>query len=107
VKFTFVNDLSFEQVLDRVSTLPPHSFVLLTLLLRDASGVTYNQDEALARLHAVSRAPIGGLFDNQLGLGIVGGHLLRIELTGVEAAHVAARILRGEPASSIPRGSWA
>ena len=32
VKFTWVNDLSFEQMLDLVSKLPPHSFVLLGLL---------------------------------------------------------------------------
>jgi signal transduction histidine kinase len=102
VKFTWVNDLSFEQMLDLVSKLPPRSFVLLGLLLRDASGVTHNEDLALARLHAVSRAPINGLFLHEVGLGIVGGRLYQGELEGVEGARVAARILRGEPASSFP-----
>lgn len=102
VKFTWVNDLSFEQMLDLVSKLPPHSFVLLGLLLRDASGVTYNQDDALARLRAVSRAPINGLYQHEVGLGIVGGRLYQGELEGVESARVAARILRGEPAASFP-----
>ena len=102
VKFTWVNDLSFEQMLDLVSKLPPHSFVLLGLLMRDASGVTYNEDDALARLHAVSRAPINGMFQHEVGLGIVGGRLYQGELEGVESAQVAARILRGEPASSFP-----
>jgi signal transduction histidine kinase len=102
VKFTWANDLPFEQMLGLVSTLPRHSFVLLGLLLRDASGVTYNEDAALARLHAVSRAPINGLFQNQVGLGIVGGRLYQGELEGVVAASVAARIVRGEPASGIP-----
>jgi signal transduction histidine kinase len=102
VKFTFVNDLSFDQMLDLVSKLPPHSFVLLGLLLRDASGVTYNEDDALKRLHAVSRAPINGMFQHEVGLGIVGGRLYQGELEGVESARVAARILRGEPASTFP-----
>jgi signal transduction histidine kinase len=102
IKFTWVNDLSFEQIRDLVSKLPPHSFVLLGLLLRDASGVTYNQDDALARLHAVSRAPINGMFQHELGLGIVGGRLYQGELEGIESARVAARILRGEPASAFP-----
>jgi signal transduction histidine kinase len=102
VKFTWVNDLSFEQMLDLVSELPPHSFVLLALLLRDASGVTYNADDALARLNAVSRAPINGLYRHQVGLGIVGGRLYQGELEGVESAQVSARILRGEAASSFP-----
>src|SRR4051812_42757563 len=71
VKLTWTNDMSFDQMLNLVSKLPPRSFVLLGLLLRDASGVTFNQDDALLRLHAVSQAPINGLFDNEVGLGIV------------------------------------
>ena len=102
VKFTWVNDLSFDQILDLVSTLPPHSFVLLGLFMRDASGVTYNEDDALVRLHAVSQAPINGLYQHQMGLGIVGGRLYQGELEGVESARVAARILRGERASTFP-----
>src|SRR6478735_6858088 len=40
VKFTYVNDLTFDQMLDLVSKLPPRSFVLMGLFMRDASGVT-------------------------------------------------------------------
>src|SRR6185436_13524752 len=36
------------------------------------------------------------------GLGVVGGRLYQGELEGVESARVAARILRGEQASSFP-----
>jgi signal transduction histidine kinase len=102
VKFTFVNDLTFDQILDLVSKLPPHSFVLLGLFMRDAYGVTYNEDDALVRLHAVSQAPINGLYQHQMGLGIVGGRLYQGELEGEEGARVAARILRGEQASNLP-----
>jgi PAS domain S-box-containing protein len=102
VTFNFLNDLSFDQMLGRLSTLPPRSFILLGLFLRDASGVTHNEDEALQRLHAVANAPINGLYQNQLGLGIVGGRLYQGELQGVESARIAARILRGEPVSSFP-----
>ena len=102
IKFTWSNDMSFDQMLDVVSKLPPHSFVLLGLFMRDASGVTYNADAALARLNAASRAPINGIFQHQVGLGIVGGRLYQGELEGEEGARVAARILRGEPASNIP-----
>jgi signal transduction histidine kinase len=102
VSFTWVNDLTFDQMLNLVAKLPPRSFIFLWLLLRDASGVTHNADEALQRLHAVANAPINGLYQNQLGLGIVGGHLYQGELQGVESARVAIRILRGEPMSNFP-----
>src|SRR4030095_335347 len=73
VTFTWLNDLSFEEMLRRVASLPPRSVLLLALLVRDARGVTYNQDQALQRLRAAANAPINGLFQNQLGLGLVGG----------------------------------
>ena len=102
VRFTWVHQLSLQQMLELVSTLPPRSFVLVGLLVRDALGVTHNQDDVLQRLHAVSTAPINGLFRNQLGLGIVGGRLYQAEAQGAESARIAARILRGEPISSFP-----
>ena len=102
IKFTYYSDLSFDQMKERVSTLPPDSYIFFLLLLRDAAGVTLNADEALQRLHAVAHAPINSIFDHQLGLGIVGGRLYQGERVGKEAADVAIRILHGEPASSFP-----
>jgi signal transduction histidine kinase len=102
VNFTWFNDLTFDQMLERVANLPPCSFILLGLLLRDASGVTHNQDEALQRLHAAANAPINSLFQHQLGLGIVGGRLYQAEVQGAESARIAIRILRGEPVANFP-----
>jgi PAS domain S-box-containing protein len=98
---TLLNDLPFDKMLERVAKLPPCSFIFMGLLVQDVTGVTINEDEALQRLHAVANAPINGLFENQLGLGIVGGRLYRAETIGAESARVAIRILQGENASSI------
>ena len=103
INFTYYSDLSFDQMLQASAKLPPNSFIFVLLLLRDASGVTHNADEALQRLHQVANAPINGIFDHQLGLGIVGGRLYQSERVGKEAADIAVRILRGEPASGIPQ----
>lgn len=102
VSFTWFNNLSFDQMLERSAKLPPHSFVLLILLIRDASGVTHNADQALRRIHEVANAPVNGLFQNQLGMGIVGGRLYADDDEGKESARIAIRILRGEAASSFP-----
>ncbi len=101
INFTYYSDLSFDQMVQAVAKLPPNSFIFVLLLLRDASGITHNADEALQRLHQVANAPINGIFNHQLGLGIVGGRLYQSERVGKEAADIAVRILRGEPASSI------
>lgn len=102
IKFTYYSDLSFEQMLQRAATLPPDSYILFLLLLRDKHGVTVNADEALQRLHQVARAPINSLFAHQLGTGIVGGRLLQSDRLGKVAADFAVRILHGEPASNLP-----
>ena len=102
VTFTWFNDLSFDQMLARAAAMPPRSFILVGLLLRDVKGVTYNQDDAIVRLHAVANAPLNGMYRNQIGLGVVGGRLYQGELEGVEAARVAIRILKGAPATSFP-----
>jgi signal transduction histidine kinase len=102
IRFTWFNDLTFDQMLEQVAVLPPRSFILVGLLLRDVSGVTLNEDDALQRLHAVANAPINGLYQHQLGLGIVGGRLYHAEIQGAESARIAVRILDGEPAASFP-----
>jgi PAS domain S-box-containing protein len=102
VNFIWLNDLPFDQMLERVQTLPPHSFIFLILFLRDAAGVTQNADEALQRLHAVANAPINSIFTSQMGLGIVGGRLYPSTEDGMKAADTAVRILNGARPSSFP-----
>lgn len=102
VNFIWLNDLSFDQMLERVKALPPHSFIFLILFLRDAVGVTQNADEALRRLHAVANAPINSIFTSQMGLGIVGGRLYPSTEDGMKAAETAVRILNGASPSSFP-----
>ena len=82
INFIWLNDLSLDQMLEKTKALPPDSYIFLILLLRDATGVTHNADEALQRIHAVANAPINGIFQHQLGLGIVGGRLYQAELEG-------------------------
>lgn len=102
VGFTWLNNLSFDQVLERVKNLPPHSFIFLFLLNCDAAGVTHNANEALTRISEVANAPVNSVYEEQLGLGIVGGRLYRPGLEGAESAGIAVRILHGEAASNLP-----
>jgi PAS domain S-box-containing protein len=102
INFIWLNDLSLDQMLEKTRALPPNSYIFLILLLRDATGVTHNADEALQRIHAVANAPINSIFQHQLGLGIVGGRLYQAEREGIESARIAVRILHGEPASGFP-----
>jgi PAS domain S-box-containing protein len=102
VGFTWLNDLSFDQILERVQHLPPHSFILLSLLNRDATGVSHNSNEALKQIAEVANAPVNSVYEEQMGLGIVGGRLYRAASEGEESAQIAVRILKGEAPSNFP-----
>jgi signal transduction histidine kinase len=96
ITFEWFNDLKFEDMLARVSKLPPHSAVFYADLRVDAAGVPLDRDLALPRLRKATNAPIFGYLDSHLGLGIVGGPLLSSEQVGRQIAEAAVRILGGE-----------
>lgn len=101
VTFVWSNDLSFADIKARAASLPPHSAVFYTLLSVDAKGVIQSEEQSLADLHAVANAPIFGLYEVQLGRGIVGGSLLSVDDTVRDTAGVAVRLLGGESPAGI------
>jgi PAS domain S-box-containing protein len=102
VRFTWLNDLSLEQILERCAALPPRSFILHGLFLMDAAGRPCEKNEALRRLHEVANAPLFGYFASEFGLGPIGGRLFQDSEIGAQGARAAIRILRGERPGSIP-----
>jgi signal transduction histidine kinase len=102
VEFIWLDGLTIGQMLDRCSKLPPDTFIFHALLIDDENGIPYAESEGLRRLHTVANAPVFSLFASEMGLGSVGGHLFRDTDIGVQAAHAAVRILRGESPDSIP-----
>jgi hypothetical protein len=94
--FTYFNDLSFDEMLKRVDTLPPKSVIFHLMLLVDAAGTTYDDSKIAPRLHEVANAPIFTYYDINLGNRIVGGPLISAEMRSHLAARVALRMLDGE-----------
>ena len=58
VSFTWTDHMSFDDLLKHAATLPPRSAIFWELMLVDAAGAVHEGNAALARLHAVSNAPI-------------------------------------------------
>ena len=101
VSFTWTNHLSFDDLLKHAAALPPRSAIFWELMIVDAAGVVHEGNTALARLHAVSNAPIFSYDESYFGREIVGGPLLAVLDTSRQTAAVAVRILGGEKASDI------
>jgi signal transduction histidine kinase/ABC-type uncharacterized transport system substrate-binding protein len=101
VAFRWYNDLSFDGILKRAATLPPHSAIFWELLIVDAAGAVYEGDKALKRVHAVANAPIFSFDDSFFGSELVGGPMHSVLDGCRQTAAVAVRILGGEKAGDI------
>jgi signal transduction histidine kinase len=101
VTFQWLNALPVDGMRHAVASLPPGSAVFFGTLNVDAAGVAFEAFEGLAAIRTASNAPVFGLFENQLGKGIVGGPLVSITGEGKRSARVALEILRGRPVADI------
>ena len=100
ISVIWTNEWSFEDILKRLSNLPPNSAIFWELMILDAAGVVHEGDVALNRLHAVANAPIFSYDDGFLG-SVVGGPMLSVREGSRQTAAVAVRILGGEKAGDI------
>jgi signal transduction histidine kinase len=115
VTFSWFNDLPFEEMLAKISSLPPRSAVFFGALTVDAKGVPLIDGGVFARFREASNAPIFGYEDSYYGEGLVGGPMISIREISRRAVGAAARILAGETTSAIgtsvvgfaaPRFDW-
>ncbi len=102
VRFTWLHELSVRELEERVSVAGPGTAVFYGTVTVDGGGFPFESDQALQRLRAVSSAPIFGLFDIEVGRGVVGGPVTSIAEAISRATETALRILGGEAPEDIP-----
>jgi len=100
-RLAILDDLPFREALSRCAALPPEAAIFLSVYAIDAEGAPHPDDAALLAIRKVSPAPIFGLFDTQLGKGIVGGPLVSLGEIGRAAAGAANRILDGAAPATL------
>jgi signal transduction histidine kinase len=101
VRFVWLDELPLAEIQRRTATLPSASAIFFAPPSVDAAGVVYEEDGALARIHAVANAPMFSYVDGFLGQGIVGGLLISLPDTSRQVASVAFRILQGDAPDRI------
>ena len=115
LQVTWLTNLAVPQILDAVGNLSPNTIVLYTTMAADASGHTYLSFDVLERLAGAAKAPVYGLWDIYVGLGIVGGSVYSPATQGKLGAQLALRVLSGEnpdvipvqpPPKSVPTVDW-
>jgi signal transduction histidine kinase len=96
VRFEWLNELSLEKMQQRVAALPPHSAILYGILIVDAAGIPHERGEALTKLYAAANAPIFGIYESELGKGVVGGPYTSQRRHGEAMTDQALRALSSE-----------
>ncbi len=102
VSFSFLDNMDMGEILDIVGKLGDDTLLLMTIFQKDKSGTFFEFSESAGLLSKKSRVPCYGLWDFNLGFGIVGGMLTNGFHQGETAGKMAIRIIRGEKAESIP-----
>jgi hypothetical protein len=101
VAFKWFTGLSFQEMLEQSSALPPHSAIYWFLMSVDGAGISHEGAQALRRLHDVANAPIFSDNESFFGGHLVGGPMHSVGEGTDQAVSVALRILSGEKPSDI------
>jgi signal transduction histidine kinase len=99
LQFTFTNELSYSEILDRARSMPGQSAIFYALLSLDGKGEPRVDGDTLGSIHAVANAPLFSLYG--MGRGTVGGPLLSTDGLSHITARVALRVLAGDSPGSI------
>lgn len=97
-----LNNLTNEELYEKVRHLPADSIILYTAYYTDYSGNTITSNEICQKVSEYANVPVYHLYDFALGYGIVGGSLLTGQKHGQAAGRMALKILQGNPIESLP-----
>ena len=89
--------LTWDDVLERVGTLPPDSVALAVVFFADATGRTFGSLDAYVDLAAAANRPMFATSSTFADAGLVGGLVIDYRLVGRRAARAAAAELTGRP----------
>jgi hypothetical protein len=76
VRFTYLNDVSMDELKAKTASLPPRTVVLYIAFFLDNQGNSFSGPKALSLFAPTANAPIYGISETYLGVGIVNGSLV-------------------------------
>jgi two-component sensor histidine kinase len=102
---TVLSGLRTEELESRLASLPDRSAVYYLSVDRDGADQKFRPLDYLDRVTAVASAPVYSWVDSTIDHGVVGGSLKDQTVEMRAVGELALRVLRGEPAESIPPAS--
>lgn len=102
LKFTYLVGLQLDELMQRVTTLPPRSALLFVSFARDGVGRSFLPHDIVPRIASASNAPTYVASDDVIDTGVVGGDVISFAELGKDTASLALRILNVERVVDIP-----
>ena len=114
VRFTYLTDLTFEELRQALASLPKKSIILFLTFTVDREGKNLPPSELLPLLAPSANAPIYVVSQIPFGYGVVGGRLLSYDAIGARTGEVALKVLAGQrpdditsrPVASVTMFDW-
>jgi C4-dicarboxylate-specific signal transduction histidine kinase len=100
---TYLTGLAFDDIINQVSRLPRETIVLILSVFQDGTGRRFVPREATREIANAATAPSYGVYDNWVGVGIVGAYSDTFESTGASLGDLALEALIGKPNASADR----
>ncbi len=101
LEIQYLVGLTLAETIAAVGDLSSDAIVLYLTMFRDGDGVPLVPRDVLARVVAVSRAPVFGVYETYLGHGIVAGSIASYAEQGRRAGELVVKVLNGEDSSVI------
>ena len=89
------SELSYAEMLQRVSALPPNSLVLLGTYYRDSTGRNFVPAEVAADVAKLANAPVLALYDAHIRQGLTGGSVVITSDVGRRVGEISFELLTG------------
>lgn len=102
LEFTYLTNLTMEELRRNLSSQPAGTIVLFLSFLLDSAGNGYSLPEAVSLAAPSTSAPIYVAVQSGFVTGVVGGRMISYEALGKGGAELGLRVLAGESAQSIP-----
>jgi len=97
---------TIDETSSRLAGLPQDTITVFIVYYGDSAGQGFVPARILPTFSAITKRPMYSWIDSNLGRGIVGGSLAKIDGIGVALGNLALRVLRGEKPDSIPEEIW-
>ncbi|MFH1634108.1 MAG: PAS domain S-box protein, partial [Chloroflexota bacterium] len=96
LEFEYTSDLSYDEMMERISNQPPNTIIIFTYFFADKNETAFIPRDVAKKIIEVTNAPVFGIYETLFDVGIVGGSIARFGNDGDQSANLTLDIINGK-----------